>query len=136
MIIDASVAVKLIVPEELSGRAQDLVLSAQMSAPDLLLVEVANAIWSKAKRGEIVNRISWMKVFPAIVPNLTPSADLMEAALDLAIELGHPVYDCFYLALAIRSDEVLITADKRFLNALRGSLHASRVIALADWNPT
>jgi predicted nucleic acid-binding protein len=135
VIIDASVAVKLLAPEEHSGIAQDIVLSAQISAPDLLLVEVANAIWSKAKRGEVVKRTSWTKLVPAVISNLTPSIDLMEAALDLAIELGHPVYDCFYLALAIRSDETLITADKRFLNALRGSPHADRVISLADWSP-
>lgn len=27
--------------------------------------------------------------------------------------LGHPAYDCFYLALALRIDGFLATADKR-----------------------
>jgi predicted nucleic acid-binding protein len=36
----------------------------------------------------------------------------------LAGELGHPIYDCLYLALAIREGTYVVTADSRFANAL------------------
>ena len=51
----------------------------------------------------------------------------------LALELGLPVYDCIYLALAERLDRTLITADKRFLNALDASRHESRAVDLETW---
>ena len=39
----------------------------------------------------------------------------------MALELGHPVYDCFYLALAERRRTQLVTADSRLLTRLKGS---------------
>jgi predicted nucleic acid-binding protein len=41
---------------------------------------------------------------------LTPLAD---ASLEIAVSLNHPIYDCFYLALARRERVPLVTADKR-----------------------
>jgi predicted nucleic acid-binding protein len=38
---------------------------------------------------------------------------LLPAAARLAVELGHPVYDCVYLALAALHAVPLATADKR-----------------------
>jgi predicted nucleic acid-binding protein len=35
--------------------------------------------------------------------------------------LRHPVYDCFYLALAEREDATLVTADRRLIGRLAGS---------------
>jgi predicted nucleic acid-binding protein len=41
--------------------------------------------------------------------------DDLENAFQLAAELSHPVYDCLYLALALRRDTYVVTADGRFL---------------------
>jgi predicted nucleic acid-binding protein len=38
---------------------------------------------------------------------------LQDQALDLALRRGHPVYDCFYVALAMRKAVPLLTADRR-----------------------
>ena len=38
--------------------------------------------------------------------------------MDLARRLGHPVYDCVYLALAEREDAAFVTADQRLLRRL------------------
>jgi predicted nucleic acid-binding protein len=54
----------------------------------------------------------------------------MTAACRLAIDLNHPAYDCFYLAMAIAEDIPLVTADRRFLTACMASPHAGRVRAL------
>src|SRR5262249_19519899 len=43
----------------------------------------------------------------------TPSASLLRPAARLAAELGHPVYDCMYLALAASHSALLATADER-----------------------
>jgi predicted nucleic acid-binding protein len=38
----------------------------------------------------------------------------------LAIRLKHPIYDCFYLALAERKRCALVTADARLIAAAKG----------------
>ena len=46
---------------------------------------------------------------------LVPMNVLKDRALAIAIELRHPTYDCFYLALAERSTSPLVTADDRLI---------------------
>jgi predicted nucleic acid-binding protein len=38
------------------------------------------------------------------------------AALAIARDLVHPIYDCCYLALALEESLVVVTADRRFLH--------------------
>jgi predicted nucleic acid-binding protein len=45
---------------------------------------------------------------------------LAPEALDLAIRFDRSVYDCLYLALAVRTKSVMVTADHRLANALAG----------------
>ena len=53
-------------------------------------------------------------------------------ALELAPALRHPIHDCIHLALAERLDRRLVTADRRFLDALADTEHAGRAVGLAD----
>ncbi len=135
MIVDASVAVKIVVREEGTEKARALIAAGPVSAPDLLLVEVANAMWSKVRRGDLASADFNLGSLTSLFPDLVPSADLFEQAFGLALELQHPVYDCLYLALAIERDSQLVTADTRFLKAVASSHHSARLMALADWNP-
>jgi predicted nucleic acid-binding protein len=48
---------------------------------------------------------------------LTPSAMLLPSAARLAVELGHPVYDWLYLALAVSHAAPLATANERLQQA-------------------
>ena len=41
----------------------------------------------------------------------------LERALSLAVEIGHPIYDCVYLALALHHETHVVTADRRFAAA-------------------
>jgi predicted nucleic acid-binding protein len=34
--------------------------------------------------------------------------------MSMALELEHPIYDCFYLAAATQKDTHVVTADRRF----------------------
>ncbi len=49
------------------------------------------------------------------------SAFLLTPALEIALATRRPVYDCLYLALAVELDGMVITADRRWVNALIGS---------------
>lgn len=55
-------------------------------------------------------------------------------ALDLASELGHPVYDCLYLAVALRRDATVVTADGGFVEAAsRNPIYRDRVRLLESF---
>ncbi|MDF2781136.1 MAG: PilT protein domain protein, partial [Geminicoccaceae bacterium] len=57
-----------------------------------------------------------------------PTAILASRAMMLALELDHPVYDCFYLALAESEQSAMLTADRRLL----ARLSRSNLAALAE----
>jgi len=127
MLVDASVAAKLLLHEPDSEIAADLVDGQTLIAPDLIFAELANILWKYHRRGAIaapdIGRFGVADLFDRIVPGIA----LHEAALALAISLNHPAYDCFYLALANAEDDVLITADRRFFAVCAASPHAARV---------
>ena len=135
-VVDASVAVKWLVVEEDADVAQELATSSQdLHAPRLMASEVANALWRKARTGELERRVA--SVLLASVPEMpvrwgadeTVSAD----AVRLALALDRPIYDCVYLALAQRIGAVMLTADRRFANALASTVHGEAVMTLAQY---
>jgi predicted nucleic acid-binding protein len=127
MIIDASVAFKLIIPEEGQAAALELAANSSLIAPDLIFAELANALWRVSRRDPLLDWPAEALRLRSMIDRVVPSEDLMPSALNLAIALHHPAYDCFYLALAIAEDDVLATADRRFHAAVSASPHAARV---------
>lgn len=121
VIIDASIAVKWVVPEESSDAATAL-LGRRLAAPAVWLAEAANALWSKQARHEITPNQARDRVRELATAPVTaiPLSDLLSAAMDVAIELNHPIYDCFYLAAAQLYDTQIVTADRRFANKVAG----------------
>ena len=68
-VVDASVAVKWLVVEEDTDVAQQLATGElDLHAPRLMASEVANALWSKARAGEIECRTA--RVILANVPDM------------------------------------------------------------------
>ena len=113
-VVDASVAAKWLAPEPDSPLAEAL-LDDELIAPDLLFAEVGNILWKKYMRGEMdaaAARIG-ARLLLQVPVQLHDSASLLADALTLALQLRHPAYDCFYLALARRVDAPLVTADRR-----------------------
>ena len=123
LVVDASVAVKWFVMEPLRPEARRLLEHGDaLYAPDLLFAEVANVAWTMARRNEI-DRDQALAMVAGIGDPLSrvfPSSLLRERALDIALALDHPVYDCLYLACAELADAVLVTADTRLCAALAG----------------
>ena len=118
IVVDASVAVKWIIPEVLSDQASSLRgRTDPLLAPDLLLPEAANALWKKPMRREITAREAAQAIdlLMASGLDLRPSGPLLGRALTVARRLRHPVYDCLYVALAQAEGATLITADRRLL---------------------
>lgn len=133
MVIDASVAFKWLVEEEDSSLAIAMLSQGRLLAPQLLLAEVGNAMWKRIARGEMGDSEGAavdLGSLPEIVTLISDSS-LASRALELACELDHPIYDCFYLAAAEQQQAVLVTADKRFLRKTSGTPYAQLVRDLA-----
>lgn len=120
LVVDASVATKWILPEPGSDKAAALRShDLDLIAPSLVVAEIGNAIWKSAWRGDFARPESPRMLQVAIThfSRLIPLEGLAANALQLSIDLKHPIYDCFYLALAERERAPLISADKRLLAA-------------------
>ena len=50
--------------------------------------------------------------------NYLSMRELMISATDLAISLGHPAYDCVYLAAAMQLECPFLTADAKLIQKL------------------
>jgi predicted nucleic acid-binding protein len=115
IVVDASVALKWVLDEP-GNEAADALLDDELVAPALWLVEAANALWRLTRRGDLTpdeakERLMELGNAPVVTSDIE---DDLFAAAELANTLGHPVYDCLYLAAAIREDTHVVTADGRF----------------------
>ncbi len=138
IVLDASVVAKLLVEEPGSAEARALVSEiASASAPDLLIAEVGNMLWRRVRAGttprEAVGEL--LRIVPTIVADLLPLRPLGPAALQIAVRREHPIYDCFYLALAQREGLPLATADRRLARLAEAEGSEVRLIEPASGAP-
>jgi predicted nucleic acid-binding protein len=133
LIVDASVAIKWFIDEPGSDLARRLWRDEpELVAPDLIIPEVCNAAWRKVRLGqsepaqarEIALRLQ------RGVLELRPTAALAPRAIELALDLDHPVYDCFYLSLAEAEQAKLVTADRRLEGRLRNTAWSASIRGL------
>lgn len=116
-VVDASIALKWIIPEPDSPIAHSVRRSRDYVAPDLIIAECVNAIWRRSRvegytrdqREEALLLVRHLEI------ELESTRELALRAGVLAADLDHPAYDCFYLALAERRDGLLLTADTRLI---------------------
>ncbi len=120
LVLDASVGVKLVeeghaVARALLGRM--LAVDLPVALPDLSAVEVANALWTKARRRQLTPALAreGLTLFLRAMARSTwvPVRALAPAALAIALEHGVTVYDGCYLALARRTGLPLVSADAK-----------------------
>jgi predicted nucleic acid-binding protein len=134
LVVDASIAIKWVVEEEGTEAALALRNKAELVAPDLIIAECANILWKKVQRDELSESEALIaaRLLQSGNVEILATRSLLEMATRLAIELGHPAYDCIYLALAIQGNCRFVTADKSFVRKISSAPLADRVVALAD----
>lgn len=136
IVVDASVAAKWLIPESDSAIAMQLLdTSFQLHAPRLLVSEVTNALWRNAVTGSLSSFEADRLAAVVTEMSLTWEDDesICAEALRIAVELGHPAYDCMYLALAGRIGSRVVTADKRFVSAVASTPYRPVVVPLWDF---
>ena len=135
VVVDASVACKWFV-EETGSEAADRLLASDLGlvAPELIVPEVCSALWRKSGSGEIDDAQAAAAVDDLLgfFDELVPAAGLAPRALAIARALAHPVYDCFYVALAERIGAPVITAEGALVRRLSGTDWSRFVVDLKN----
>jgi predicted nucleic acid-binding protein len=135
---DTSVAMKWFVQSQEADvqqawLLQDAYLNDQcvFVAPELLLLELANALKAgrKFSASEVVRAIDYVLELGFILEAFRRST--LHRAVEIATTYGVPVYDSYFLATAVESGGLFVTADDVFLRKLSGhpnivSLHRVR----------
>jgi len=139
IVVDASVMVALYVEEPLSAPARAALLRFReagddLHAPDLLLIECANAFWKRVGRGEL-DRDSAMTAIAELsaLEDLDwhpPDGQLAPPALSLAIAHSLTAYDAAYAALAVQLGGTVLSGDRRFVE--RATKAGLPVVTVAD----
>jgi predicted nucleic acid-binding protein len=130
-VVDASVVIKWFVPEIHSRDARRLLdYDHQYVAPDLLFAEIGNVIWKKVRGGQLspIQGQQLTADIAAVAVGTVPCRQLGNDAYALATVTGRTVYDAMYLALALRLETRLITADERLANALAALPELARTV--------
>lgn len=119
-VIDASVGLKWVLSEPGSDRATGLLAKDALAAPELFWVECANVLWAKARRGQITQgdaRAAYAAIAAAPV-SVIPAQTLADAAQVIALEIDQTAYDSLYLAAALATRSLLVTANEAFADAV------------------
>jgi len=122
-VLDASVAIALVIDEAGSADARRIAADGVFLVPSAFWTEVANALVRKVRLGaaDREGALAAYGLLRRIVTRTVPTARLGPVAMELAFDLPHPAYDCFYLAAAIAHGALLLTADRALHDAATAS---------------
>jgi predicted nucleic acid-binding protein len=130
-VVDSTVVVKWFFPEPSRQEALRLLRFYQekrirLIAPILLMSEVANVFSKRVRRGLTTAAMARdaYRLLKINAPLLVDDRVVIDEAMTLAMASGQAVYDCLYLALALRRGCDLITADLKFHAAVSTSFPA------------
>ena len=136
IVVDASLAVRWFLDEPFSVEAAALLADGEeMLAPALFHVEVASTLVREANidkslaapMRQAIDGLEGL-IASATVRLIATEPESLSAAAAMAIELGHPLKDCIYLALAMELGCDLVTCDARFAAKAKGVWAGVRVL--------
>ena len=123
VVIDASLAVKWFLLEADSAAARAILAEriGDICVPAIFGIEVVATLVREANNDkphadtmrDAIARLTSLMSDGSIEPQPQTPAQLVRAA-NIAIDLGHPLKDCLYLALAMELGCDLVTCDARF----------------------
>lgn len=141
LVVDASVALKWILPEPDKHLADALLqVEPHLAVPDFWLNEAANVLWREVRLKVFAPREArdgLAMLHTLVEPTPTVTLHLHDAALQLGLALNHSPYDTLYLAFAFAvGARAVIVADAPFARAVRSQPDrdlATMVISLDEW---
>lgn len=124
MVVDASVALKWVLPEPDSSAAHALLRTEpDLLVPDFWLGEATNVLWLQVRRKRLTPteaREGLALLEAAIAPTPTSGLNLHDVALEIGLTVNHSTYDTLYLAFAVAMGATsMIVADQPFVRAMQ-----------------
>jgi predicted nucleic acid-binding protein len=116
LIVDASVAVRWYLLEDGVATAETILhRDEDLIAPEIVLAEIGNAVWKRVRKNEVSVEDATEIIARAtsVFATLVPIRMLAIDAMRISGQFDHPIYDCLYIALAIREGATLATADRK-----------------------
>lgn len=139
VVVDSSVVIKWFVVEPYSVEARSILDRYQageldLLAPDLICAEIGNIVWKKHRFQSLAAEDAQQIIdaFHLLSLKLTSTATLLDEAYRLAVIHQRTVYDAMYLALSVREQSQLVTADEKLVNALQSAF--PNVISVVNWS--
>lgn len=124
-VLDASVALKWVLPESDTPRAVRLRNAYrqklhELLAPDIFPAEIAHSLTRAERRGILTPPEGAHRLLLVLrtTPVLHPYLPLLRRAIDISSTMRVGVYDCLYVALAEREGCELVTADAKLVTVL------------------
>jgi predicted nucleic acid-binding protein len=136
-VVDASVVVRWVIPEDHSEAALRLLTEGvELHAPGHWFAEVTTTLWAKSAikrtltREQAIARVQWIK---ELIVDETPVRNLIVSATEIAFDLHLTVYDTLYLALSAQIAAPLVTADRKLYDKVKtDDRYADLVVWVAD----
>lgn len=117
IVVDASVAVKWLLPEDGAEAARDLLAGSEpLLVPSIASVEVPGAVLRKLRAGLLDDAEAkecialWNDLLGENV-GVIPAEKLLDDAVRIAMACSHPLTACLYVAAAVKTGAALVTAD-------------------------
>ncbi len=130
-VVDASVAVKWFIPEIYYEAALQLRNSEyELHVPKFVLLEIGNVLCKKQRQTELTREESALilKLLQSLPLHWHSDNIIFNQAVTIASETQRSLYDCMYLSLAILLDGLLVTADRKFYEALQNTPYKKYLI--------
>ncbi len=130
-VVDASVVIKWFIPEIHSEAAlQARRLRQRLHVPNFMALELGNVVAKKIRRRELTRADgkTILKELRDLPLQRHVDERLFPAAYELAVDTRRSLYDCLYLALAEAVDGRMVTADRKFYDALARGSYGRRLL--------
>ena len=133
-IIDTSLVMAYLLNEPAAPQVLTLLEDGDAQAPDLLRIEVANALVTAVRRQRLTAAQAPPRcaVIASLPIRLHSCAHLADRALAIALAHQRRPYDGLFVALAESRDTHLLTLDRKLVQGLAGTPLAGRVRVLGE----
>ena len=131
LVLDASVGAKWFLPRLREPWAEEAIGllhrraagEVEFLVPDLFWAEIGNIFWKAAriKRWSHADAAAALEAVCGQRFTTVPARELADKALGIALATGRTFYDSLYVALAVQSGAVMLTADEKLAHALTGT---------------
>lgn len=127
-VLDASVAIRFLLIEDLSEKAERVLEDFLMGeldllSPELIIYEVGNTLWKSVKKGfigldEALDKFSYFLELG--VPSITFKDEDYRKVLELGVKNDMTYYDSIYVWSCLKVGGTLLTADDILYKKSRG----------------